>query len=898
VSSAPTQELVESTRDASALAALAAAAERLAADPLAEDAPAALADAAARAVGADIAVVRVRRGDRLVAHALVGPPELAAEIEGSAIAAAEAEAAAGVETADLPPGIAALARRVGAGSVVVAPASTRGMVVGAVELYRVGDDDFGPAAASAARLAAAHLALAAAGDGAGAGPLPATVELVAEAVAAPSDDARAAVRLARVAADATGASTATVWGDVDGEPALLGLVGELPPGAAELAAQAFESRLPLSIEPLDRRGAVVTIRLGSRPTGALQLAFADGEPDPALQAALRALAAATAQTLRSVDRARELRLELDRTRALLAVVAQAISQLSLAHTLETAVEQVAVLLGIDAVAVYLRAGAGLAAASGRRVGGPHVAVAERLLELALGPFRARGMVSVTHAADDRRLAGVRRELAAGGIEAAHAVPLLAHDEVIGLLAVYSAAGRGLDEAESTLLAALASQLAVAVQNAQLHEQTKELGADRERALEAERTAARRLAALYGISDSFAQSLSLETTLEAVVRNVVDLVDADAAVLRMPDERGEALVPERIHVRSEQLEPALRTALAGPQRPSSRLMRRLKEGAPLELDASTARAIGGPDELLVPFLEQGSTAAILPIATSKELLATLTVLSFDRERPLTKEQLETARTVAGQAALALDNARLYQHEKRFTDSMQRSLLPRARPDVRGLELGEEYLSSARLDVGGDVYDYLELGEHALAVVVGDVTGHGVDAAADMAMAKFVFRSLAREHPEPAAFLAHANDVVCGEIAAGKFITMLFLVADAKRGEVAVASAGHPPPRLLGPDGRVEELTVRGLVLGIERGQEYDELRRPFPIGAALVLYTDGVVEARRGDELYGQERLDRLIAERAGLSARELARAVLDDCRSFGGGELRDDCAVVVLRHVG
>src|SRR5204863_95322 len=84
----------------------------------------------------------------------------------------------------------------------------------------------------------------------------------------------------------------------------------------------------------------------------------------------------------------------------------------------------------------------------------------------------------------------------------------------------------------------------------------------------------------------------------------------------------------------------------------------------------------------------------------------------------------------------------------------------RPELPGFDVGAVYESAARLDVGGDVYDFLELGDERIAIVLGDVTGHGVDATADMAMAKFVFRSLAREHPEPADFLAHANEVFAG------------------------------------------------------------------------------------------------------------------------------------------
>jgi sigma-B regulation protein RsbU (phosphoserine phosphatase) len=238
--------------------------------------------------------------------------------------------------------------------------------------------------------------------------------------------------------------------------------------------------------------------------------------------------------------------------------------------------------------------------------------------------------------------------------------------------------------------------------------------------------------------------------------------------------------------------------------------------------------------------------------------------------------------------------LYQQQKQFAETIQRALLPGTKPDVKGLDVGAVYESAARLDVGGDVYDFLELGDGRLAVVVGDVTGHGVEATADMAMAKFVFRSIAREHSEPSDFLAHANEVIAGEIGLGNFITMVYLALDS-RGRVTVASAGHPAPRLVSADGTVEPLTCRGLALGIEGGQVYEQVEARLAAGAAVVLYTDGVIEARSGRELYGEERLDACLAERAQLPAQALAAAVLADCRAFAGGELRDDCAIVVAR---
>src|SRR5205814_9906757 len=99
------------------------------------------------------------------------------------------------------------------------------------------------------------------------------------------------------------------------------------------------------------------------------------------------------------------------------------------------------------------------------------------------------------------------------------------------------------------------------------------------------------------------------------------------------------------------------------------------------------------------------------------------------------------------------------------------------------------------------------------------------------------------------------------------------------------------RIVLPDGSVHALEAAGLVLGIDSGQEYVEAQAELPVGASLVVYTDGVIEARNDGELYGTERLDALIAEQRSLPADALARAIADDARRFAGGELADDLAV-------
>jgi serine phosphatase RsbU (regulator of sigma subunit) len=398
-------------------------------------------------------------------------------------------------------------------------------------------------------------------------------------------------------------------------------------------------------------------------------------------------------------------------------------------------------------------------------------------------------------------------------------------------------------------------------------------------------------ALYEISRSFAQSLSLEATLEAVTSTIVDVLDVDAALIRMPDERRDWLLPRALHVAEPRLEEAVRPILFRSQPFGAHAVQRLfRLAEPFQLTADRA-----PE--LAPFLERGWTGASVPIATPAEVLASLTIVSMRPGAPVIQETMDEAGRIAGQAALAIDNARLYQQQKQFADMMQRSLLPQSVPELPGLELGDAYESSARVEVGGDVYDFMELPDGRLAVALGDVTGHGIEAAADMAMAKFVFRSLAREHPEPSDFLQSANDVIVGEIAPGKFITMVYVVIDPRTGEIAVAGAGHPAPRIVAADGSVTSLDASGLVLGIERSQSYEEVRRTLGVGDSVVLYTDGVIEARLEGELYGQERLDRVLAESAPLEPGEVAQAVLADCRAFAHGELADDCAIVVVRRL-
>src|SRR5579885_2098623 len=421
-----------------------------------------LADATLEATQADLVVLRLRSADGDLPARAVAPATsaLAAEVAGSRATLEELEAG------EAPAPTRRAAEAIRASGVHVEAARVEGRIVGSVELVRVAapfdDDDRAAAALVAAQIALATRAL---GDGAA---LPASrqarrLELAGEALAAGGDTRRAAQQAVRTAADTTGANAGAVW------------------------------------------------RL--LPEGGLELLAGCGDLDRAQERGRALVLEAAGDRLQACDRASALGLELGRTRSLLEVLGEAISHLSLAHTLETAVGRVAELLQIEQLGVYLLESGALRPAAGRGLGDGHEEVARRLFRLMLGPLRARPTLFAQVAGSDPALAPVREALRASGRRAVVGAPLQTSDEPIGLLVAYPAA-RTPTEGDRALLAALAAQLAVAVQNARLHEQAKELGQTLTDVLASERQSTRRLTALYEISRSFAQSLSLDATLDA------------------------------------------------------------------------------------------------------------------------------------------------------------------------------------------------------------------------------------------------------------------------------------------------------------------------------------------------------------------------------------------------
>ncbi len=294
---------------------------------------------------------------------------------------------------------------------------------------------------------------------------------------------------------------------------------------------------------------------------------------------------------------------------------------------------------------------------------------------------------------------------------------------------------------------------------------------------------------------------------------------------------------------------------------------------------------------------GSLLAV-PMVARRRTRGAILLGRRDTERPFDQEDVDLAEDLARRAALAMDNVRLYQQEHTVADTLQRSLLPEL-PVIPGVESAAHYVSaSTAADVGGDFYDLLHLPDGSIGVVIGDVVGHDVAAAAAMGHLRGLIRACAWEapDPDPAAVLARVDRLVQGlEVASMATMVYARAVPPAEGGapwRVHLASAGHPPPLLRTPDGEVQLLDgVTGLLIGVDGSLPRRSTVIDLPREATLLAYTDGLIERPGTDLDEGiAELVERLVAAPAGAGPRQLCDAAV-----AGSLDGRDDVALIAVR---
>ncbi|MFD8097131.1 ATP-binding SpoIIE family protein phosphatase [Streptomyces malaysiensis] len=253
----------------------------------------------------------------------------------------------------------------------------------------------------------------------------------------------------------------------------------------------------------------------------------------------------------------------------------------------------------------------------------------------------------------------------------------------------------------------------------------------------------------------------------------------------------------------------------------------------------------PDLAGNPAIARKNAWAVLPLIASGNAIGTCTV-SFDEPHDLSADERTLLTALSGMVAQALARARLYDTEHARAQALQRGLLPRALPSLAALTPAVRYLpASSGTDIGGDWYDVIPLSAERVALVIGDVMGHGLAEAATMGRLRTAVHTLANLELPPEEVLAHLNEVVC-DLGDDSFATCLYAQYDPVTGLCSLARAGHPPPLIVDPEGGVECLdpTPDPPLGAAEPPFSTVDLR--LPDGSLLVLYTDGLVESAARD----------------------------------------------------
>ncbi len=295
---------------------------------------------------------------------------------------------------------------------------------------------------------------------------------------------------------------------------------------------------------------------------------------------------------------------------------------------------------------------------------------------------------------------------------------------------------------------------------------------------------------------------------------------------------------------------------------------------------------------------GATSALcVPLSDGQRSYGVLTLIRQADAQPLAVADLGLVEELGEKVALAIRVDRMFVRRSEVAEALQASLLPREIPPVSGMDIAGVYVAATEgLYVGGDFYDVYDSPD-GWGLVIGDVQGKGEEAAAVTAMARHAARVLAHWNKDPAVVLGMVNDVLQAQPSSDRFVTAI--AADLRwEGAVlhaTVASAGHPGPALVRPDGRVRMLHGGGMPLGLFADCELVTTHMDLEPGDMLVFFTDGVTEARSPANAYFESRLADELAALAGQSAHEVVSAMQALVLEHSVNNLRDDMTMLALR---
>jgi serine phosphatase RsbU (regulator of sigma subunit)/HAMP domain-containing protein len=474
--------------------------------------------------------------------------------------------------------------------------------------------------------------------------------------------------------------------------------------------------------------------------------------------------------------------------------------------------------------------------------------------------------TVVHFGDDAEADEVMRGLDAGAL----LITAVALESEHGAFLVVPLWRVQVGTRDKELALAVANEVALALDNAYLYE----------RAL----SRANNLETVFRISQAVGSSLQVNVVLNRVLDVVQKILSADAVALMTYDPRKRAIV----------------TAMARGAIPADFVTLEVNPGEDVpgyvfstgepaafrDLDESMSGVAGAAARqnlrsmLAVPLLARGRSIGVL------------TVFSVD-PGAFSDEDMSVLQTFASQASLALDTARLYSHEHEVASILQQSILPDELPEYAEIEAASVYQpAGAEAEIGGDYYDLFRAPDHSIWFAIADVCGKGVTAATKTSMIKYSVRAFVAAGMSPAVILREVNRAVSESGDTSDIVTLWVGRLVPETGELTYASGGHPPGVVKHTDGTFEKASPTGPLLGALADVVYGEETMQLGEGDVILLYTDGVTEARAGKEFFGEARVQEALA--VGGSAEEIVRRLLTLVRRWVHGELRDDVALLAI----
>ncbi|MCW2991084.1 MAG: multi-sensor signal transduction histidine kinase, partial [Solirubrobacterales bacterium] len=418
--------------------------------------------------------------------------------------------------------------------------------------------------------------------------------------------------------------------------------------------------------------------------------------------------------------------------------------------------------------------------------------------------------------------------------------------------------------------------------------------DRRRALDAERDAARRARFMAEAGAVLDASMDYEEVLEELAQLAVPAL-ADWCFVSVLDDDGDLCQVAVAHADPERREWAIEGARRYPPVVDARggagkVVATGETEVVNEVRDELLVAIARDDEHLANLRAMGMTAGVTaPLVARGRTLGALSFIATDSGRRYEEADVQLLTELGRRAGIAVENARLYTERSRIAHTLQARLLPSRLPAPPGVRLAARYRAAGQFnEVGGDFYDAFQRAPDEWAVVIGDVSGKGPEAAALTAMARYTIRAAALNDWSPAHVLRRLNDTLLRE-EESQFVTVaLAYVSHADgRTRVKLVLGGHPPPFVVRAGGGAEAVGEPGTLLGIGTNVRLTQVDLTLAPGDALLLYTDGVIESGPRDDPFGEDGLHALLAGLGEADPEALVAAVDAAARDADPGRARD-----------